>query len=98
MQDHLPQNAGGVGAELTRVQQPQGQLSKVSIATFRFAAPPRFELLRLAACAGGKRWLGSRATAGVAAVILGLADGRSINSNTPTHAPAKLAVHLGETP
>ena len=33
--------------------------------------------------AGGRAWLRRRATAGVAAIILGLADGRSINTNVP---------------
>jgi hypothetical protein len=58
-------------------------------ATFRFAAPPRIEVLQLTACIGlgTSQWLRRRATIGIAAVSLGLADGRSTNSNTPSEKP-----------
>jgi hypothetical protein len=78
VQEPPQQNAGAFGAE------PREAAHRV-IATFRLPGRCRFTVVRATLCAGtgGRAWLRRRATAGVAAIILGLADGRSINSNAP---------------
>ena len=80
MQDRPPQNAKDA---------PRHRPQRVRCATFRFAGPARFGVIRLAAGIGPgtQPWLRMRTTAGLAAVLLGLADGRSTNTNTPC-APA----------
>ncbi len=86
MQDRPPQNANDV----PRSSPPRNvRLATVRSATFRFAGPARFALLRLARGmeTGTPPWLRMRKTAGLAAVILGLADGRSTNTNTPRAKP-----------
>lgn len=77
MQDRPPQNAKDAPRHPPR--------QSVSIATFRFGSRARFEVIRLPRGfgPGSPPWLRLRATAGVAAVVLGLADGRSTNSNSP---------------
>ena len=82
MQDRPPQNAKDAPRH-----PPQ---RSVSFATFRFGmtgsgSRARFEVIRLPRGfgPGSPPWLRLRATAGVAAVVLGLADGRSTNSNAP---------------
>lgn len=81
MQKPPQQKAGAFGATASDAQRT------VTVATFRFAKPQHFDIVRLKTCAhaGDANWLRRRATSGLAAVILGLADGRRINSNMPAH-------------
>ncbi len=78
MQEPPQQKAGAFGAT-----PPRHRHRTVTVATFRFGKPSHFDIVRLDACAqtGGSSWLRRRATSGIAAVILGLADGRTTNSN-----------------
>jgi hypothetical protein len=95
MQDRPPQNANDV----PRSSPPRNvRFAAVRSATFRFAGPARFELIRLAhgMHAGTPPWLRMRTTAGLAAVILGLADGRSTNANTPKASPRRAVKTPGE--